>query len=47
MKIKNIQIKKIDFDNKINGIIIKSESNKLDINKLDKKIIRNNFLSMA
>ncbi len=43
MKIKNIQIKKIDFDNKINGIIIKSESNKLDINKLDKKIIRNNF----
>ncbi len=43
MKIKNIQIKKIDFDNKINGIIIKSESNKFDINKLDKKIIRNNF----
>ena len=43
MKIKNIQIKKIDFDNKINGIIIKSESNKLDINKLNKKIIRNNF----
>ena len=47
MKIKNIKIKKITYDDKIEGRIIESKSNKFDVNKLDKKIIRDIFFEQG